>query len=133
MADEKVTLINPDGLSKPTGFSHAAAASGSVVALAGQVGMDADGHFVSEDLVEQIAQALRNLSAALEAAGGGTENLIKMTIFVRDVMGYKKRLKEIGQVYQEVFGKHYPPMTLVEVCRLFDPPAHVEIEGWAVV
>lgn len=133
MVDDKVKLINPEGLAKPTGFSHAASAGGRLVALAGQVGTDASGHFVSDDLVEQIAQALRNMAVALEAAGGGTENLIKMTIFVRDVRSYKRRLKEIGRVYQEVFGRHYPPMTLVEVCRLFDPPAHVEIEGWAVV
>ena len=127
-------LINPASLAPPIGFSHAVAARGQVLALAGQTGMDASGTITAPgDLVAQFAQALANFQTVVAAAGGQMTNVVKLTIFVTDVAGYRAQLKSLGDAYRAVFGRHYPAMTLVEVRRLFDPLALVEIEGLAIL
>ena len=127
-----VRLINPDTLTKPVGYSHAAIGSGDVLELAGQVGWDREEKF-ADGLVAQVAQALDNLVAVLDACGRGAEDLARLRIYTVDVAGYRDNLKEIGGVYRERFGKHFPAMTLVGVAALFDPGALVEIEGVAYV
>ena len=127
-------LINPDSLVPPSGFSHAVAARGRLLALAGQTGMNASGAITAPgDLVAQFAQALANLQAVVAAAGGQMTDVVKLTIFVTDVAGYREQLKPLGAAYRAVFGRHYPAMSLVEVRSLFDPVALVEIEGLAVL
>jgi enamine deaminase RidA (YjgF/YER057c/UK114 family) len=133
MADEKVTLHNPEGLCEPLGSSQAASGQGRLVALAGQVGCDREARIVSSDLVEQFRQALENVATDLEALGGRPADLMKVNIYVRDMVAYKERIEEIGKTYREAFGGHYPPVTLVEVCRLFDARALVEVDAWAIL
>lgn len=133
MADhEPVELFNPPELAPAAGFAHAAAAGGLVV-IAGQTGADAGGRIVEPgDIVAQFARAIGNVAVALRAAGSAPERALKLTYFVTDLAAYQDNLKAIGAAYREVFGRHYPAATLVEVHGLFDPEALVEIECLAV-
>jgi enamine deaminase RidA (YjgF/YER057c/UK114 family) len=128
-------FINPIGLAKPVGFTHGISTSGGrMLALAGQPGLDSNGHVASPgDIVAQCAQAYANLRAVIDAAGGLATDVVKLTIYVTDKAAYEANLKPIGAAYRNVFGKHYPAMSLVEVKGLFDDEALVEIDGFAVI
>ena len=128
-------FINPGSMVKPTGYAHGVIASGGrLLFLAGQPGLDAMGNVASPgDMVAQCAQAYANLKTVIQAAGGTTSDVVKLTIYVTDRAAYKANLKSIGAAYRNVFGKHYPAMTLVEVKSLFDDDALVEIDGLAVI
>ena len=127
--------INSPELVKPIGYSHAYATEGGrTIYLAGQVSFDALGNVVhAGDIVKQFDQALKNLQIAIRAADGEMTDIVKMNIFVKDKEMYKTSLKEIGGVYRNYFGKHFPAMTLVEVSSLFEDEVLLEIEGIAVV
>jgi enamine deaminase RidA (YjgF/YER057c/UK114 family) len=125
--------INPAGLARPSGFSHAVAAPGGLVFLAGQTGMDRDGQIVSGGIVAQFEQALSNLLAALAAAGGQPSGLASLTIYLTDVEDYQAHGKEIGAVWRRLADSDYPAMAGVGVTRLWQPDAVVEIQGFAVV
>lgn len=129
------TIVNPPSLSKPVGFSHGVVTSGGrTLYIAGQVATDASGRVVGTgDLVAQFRQVCANLAALLEASGGRLEHVVKLTVFVRSKADYKARVREIGSVYREFFGRHYPAMTLVEVSALFEDDYAIEIEGVAVL
>ena len=128
-----VERINPGELARPSGFSHAVAATGRLVFLAGQIGMDRDGKLAAGGVVPQFEQALGNLLTALAAAGGQPEDLVSLTIYLIDVEDYQAHGKEIGAVWRRLAGAEYPAMAGVGVTRLWDPAALVEIQGVAVV
>ena len=129
-----VERINPEELARPSGFSHAVAASaGRTVYLAGQIGMDRNGKLAAGGVVPQFEQALGNLLTALAAAGGQPEDLVSLTIYLTDVEDYQAHGKEIGAVWRRLAGTQYPAMAGVGVTRLWDPAALVEIQGIAVV
>ncbi len=130
---ERIKLINPEELARPSGFSHAVAATGRMVFLAGQIGMDRNGNVVDGGVVAQFEQALGNLLTALAAAGGQPEDLVSLTIYVIDVEDYQAHGKEIGAVWRRLAGTEYPAMAGVGVTRLWDPAALVEIQGIAAV
>jgi enamine deaminase RidA (YjgF/YER057c/UK114 family) len=126
--------INPAGLARPAGFSHAVSApAGRLVFLAGQLGMDRDGRVVPGGVVAQFEQALSNLLTALAAAGGHPSDLASLTIYLTDVEGYQAKGKEIGAVWRRLAGSDYPAMAGVGVTKLWLPAAMVEVEGIAVV
>jgi enamine deaminase RidA (YjgF/YER057c/UK114 family) len=129
------TILNPPSLAKPSGYAHGILTEGGrVLFLAGQTGMGPTGNIASPgDLVAQFTQALFNLKAVVEAAGGAMTDIVKLTLFVTDKAAYKANLKPIGEVYRSFFGRYYPAMTLVEVKSLFDDEGLVEIEGVAVI
>jgi enamine deaminase RidA (YjgF/YER057c/UK114 family) len=127
------TLVNPPELGKPKGYSHAAIGTGRVVALAGQIGWDADSKIVSDDLGVQFDRALENLVVALRAAGGKPEDLISLRMYVVDKHDYNGKLKAIGTSYRKHLGRHFPAMALVQVADLLEPGALVEIEGLAAI
>ena len=126
-------LVNPPSLAKARGYSHAAAARGEVIALAGQIGWDAGSRLVSSEFAPQFAQALENLVVALDAAGGKPEHLISLRIYVTDKQKYNAALKDVGAAYRKHLGKHFPAMALLQVADLLEPGAQVEIEGLAVI
>ncbi|HEY7091747.1 MAG TPA: RidA family protein [Ktedonobacterales bacterium] len=128
-------LINPPGLVRPRGFTHGILVTGGrLLFLAGQDATGADGQIVAPgDLVAQFAQALSNLTTVVEAAGGGAEHVVKLTIYVKSRDDYVANLKPLGEVYRRYFGSHYPAMALFEVSGFFQPDALVEIEGIAVL
>jgi enamine deaminase RidA (YjgF/YER057c/UK114 family) len=125
--------VNPEGLLPPVGFSHAVvAAPGRTVHLGGQTGHRADGS-LQEGLVAQFGQALRNLVTVLSAAGATVEHVVSMQLYVTDVAAYRAAPAELGRVYREAFGRHYPAMALFGVTELHDPDAVVEIVATAVI
>jgi enamine deaminase RidA (YjgF/YER057c/UK114 family) len=129
-----VERINPVGLGRPSGFSHAVSVTATrMVFLAGQVGIGRDGKVVSDGLVAQFEQALANLVAALAAAGGHPGDLVSLTIYAVDLDDYQAHGKEIGAVWRRLAGTEYPAMAAVGVTRLWDPAALVEIQGIAAV
>jgi enamine deaminase RidA (YjgF/YER057c/UK114 family) len=126
-------LVNPPELARPHGYSHAAVGTGRVVALAGQIGWDANGRLVADEIGAQFAQALSNLCVALRAAGGQPTDLVSLRIYVTDKQRYNAALKSIGAAYRDHLGKHFPAMALVQVADLLEPGALVEIEGLAAI
>jgi enamine deaminase RidA (YjgF/YER057c/UK114 family) len=124
--------VNPEELGPARGFSHATIAGGTVW-LGGQIGSDASGKVVDPgDVAAQFARAIRNVATALRAAGCGPEDTVKLTYYVTDLTAYRENLRAIGTAYREVFGRHYPATTLIEVRSLFEPAALVEIDAIAV-
>ncbi len=132
-------ILQPPGWDKPRGYSNGvAAARGTLVAIAGQVGWDAQSRIVSEDFVAQVRQALSNLVAVLREAGGGPQHIVRMTWYLTDRQAYLGAGKPLGEVYREFMtgpgGKVcYPAMTAVEVSALVEDGAKVEIEATAVI
>jgi enamine deaminase RidA (YjgF/YER057c/UK114 family) len=108
-------------------------AEGRLVFVAGQIGWDASGRVVSDDLVEQLRQTLENTLAVLREAGAGPEHVARMTWYVTDKREYLARGRELGEVYRALMGRHYPAMAVVEVQALLEDRAKVEIETTAVV
>ena len=126
-------IRNPETLPPPMGFSHAVIAqAGRTVYLAGQTAQQTDGTVVGATLAEQFDVAAANVVKALEAAGARPQDLVSMQIFVTDVAEYQRTSKQIGDAYRRHFGRHYPAMALLEVSRLFDPRAKVELMAIAV-
>ncbi|MGW2418415.1 RidA family protein [Streptomyces sp. NPDC001709] len=126
--------VNPPGLSPPTGFSHAVVASGSrVVFLAGQTALDADGKVTGDTLPEQFERALGNLLAALRAAGGTPADLARVTVYATDVAAYRAHAGQLGRIWRDLAGRDYPAMAVVQVVRLWDEQALVELDGFAVL
>ncbi|GAB4176380.1 MAG: RidA family protein [Rhodocyclaceae bacterium] len=128
-----IESINPEGWRRANGYSNGIAARGRMVFVAGQVGWDGNMVFHSFDLVDQVRQALMNVVAIVEAAGARTEHITRMTWYLGDAAEYNRRLREIGQTYREVIGRHYPAMTAIQVAGFVEEGAKVEIEATAVV
>jgi len=127
-------LLNPEGLSRPSGFSHAVVAlPGRTVYLAGQTAQGRDGQILGDSIVEQFDGAAGNVVRALEAAGAHPQDLVSMQIFVTSIDEYRTASKAIGDAYRKHFGRHYPAMALLEVRRLFDEAARVELVCIAVM
>ena len=129
-----IERINPEELARPSGFSHAVRATGTVtVHLAGQTALDAQGQIVGDGVVAQFEQALGNLLTALRAAGGSPEHLAALTIYIVDVPDYRAHAREIGQVWKRLAGTDYPATAGIGVTRLWDDDALVEVQGIAEI
>ena len=126
--------ISPAGWKSPSGYAHGIAASGRIIATAGQIGWNPrTGQFESDDFAEQTAQALRNIVEILQTAGARPENIVRLTWFVTSREEYMKARKPIGAAYKDIFGRYYPAMSVIVVSALVEPRAKVEIEATAVV
>src|SRR5262245_9863349 len=123
----------PPGWPRPKGYSNAVAARGRTIFTAGVVGWNEQEHFTETTLAGQFAQALRNIVAILACDGAGPANIARLTCYVTSIDEYRANLKDIGAAWREIIGDHYPAMALVEVVRLVEPEAKVEIEATAVV
>ena len=123
----------PPGWPRPKGYSNGYCASGRLVVTAGVVGWDAQENFTSDTLPGQFAQTLRNILAIIAEGGAGPAHLVRMTCYVTSINAYTAGLTEIGAAWKAIVGAHYPAMALVEVVRLVEPKALVEIEAMAVV
>jgi enamine deaminase RidA (YjgF/YER057c/UK114 family) len=126
-------LLHPKHWRSAKGFANGVAAQGRLVFVAGQVGWNADQQFASDDFVAQVEQALGNIREVLAQAGASPEHLTRLTWYVTDKGEYIARLKEVGQAYRRVIGRHFPAMTLVQVVGLLEERAKVEIEATAVI
>jgi enamine deaminase RidA (YjgF/YER057c/UK114 family) len=126
-------ILRPAGRARPSGYSDGIEARGRLVFVAGQIGSDAEGKVVSNDLVEQAAQALRNVVLVLAAGAATPTHVVRMTWYVTSADEYRRAREALGRAYRSVMGDHYPAMTLVAVAALADPAARVEIEATAVI
>jgi enamine deaminase RidA (YjgF/YER057c/UK114 family) len=128
-------ILHPPGWAPAKGYANGVSvgAGGRLVFVAGQVGWNADQRFEADDFVAQVAQALRNVVAVLAVDGARPEHIVRMTWYVTSRAEYLARAKEIGAVYREIIGRHFPAMTAVEVSALVEDGAKVEIEVTAVV
>ena len=130
-----MSSINPKDWSKPSGYSNGVLLTGTrVLCIAGQVAWDQNKRLVGgSDFVAQFRQALSNVRAVVEAAGGKVGHIGKLTIYVTDKKQYLGSLKQTGAAYRDIFGTHYPAMALVEVKGLVEDGALIEIEALAVL
>lgn len=127
-------VLQPPGWAPPRGYANGVAArAGTQVYVAGQIGWDAECRFASDDLVDQVRQALANVRAVLAEAGAKPEHLVRMTWYLTDKREYLARVKEIGAAYREVIGHYAVAMSAVQVSALLEERAKVEIEATAVV
>jgi enamine deaminase RidA (YjgF/YER057c/UK114 family) len=125
-------ILQPSGWPMPKGYANGITAEGRIVVTGGVIGWDVDGH-LADEFVAQVRQTLCNIAAILTEGGAAPEHLIRLTWYVVDMDEYLSSLKALGQIYREIFGAHYPAMALVQVVRLVEKAARVEIEATAVV
>lgn len=126
-------LFNPEGMPQARGFSYGAvSASGRVLHIAGLTGHH-DDESIDDNLVDQFGVACASVARVIEEAGGEPSDMVSMTIYTTDIDDYRTNLRQLGEAYRSVFGKHYPPMALFGISELFDPAANVELVCVAVV
>ena len=129
------TFINPESLGAPRGYSNGVLAEpgGRLLFIAGQIAWNEEQQIVSDDLVAQFDRALANVITVVTEAGGRSDQIARLILYVTDKNDYQHRMKEIGERYRAQMGKHFPAMVLVEVKSLLDDAARIEIEGIAVL
>ncbi len=125
------TVLQPEGWPVPRGYSNGMMADGRIIVTGGVVGWNEREEF-PDGFVAQARQTLANILAILAAGGAGPEHLVRLTWYVTDIEDYSASLRELGRAYREVIGPHYPAMALVQVVRLVEKKAVVEIEATAV-
>jgi enamine deaminase RidA (YjgF/YER057c/UK114 family) len=128
-------LINPETLGAPSGYSHGVLADGGgkLLFIAGQIAWDQNQKIVSDDFVEQFDKALANVITVVQAAGGESNNIVRVVVYVTNKHEYLAQTKAVGERYRKHMGKHFPAMVLVQVAGLLDDAAKVEIEAMAVI
>ena len=126
-------ILQPAGWPRPKGYSNGISATGRTIFTAGVVGWDEREFLVSHRLDGQFAQALRNILAILKEDGAGPEHIVRLTIYVTDIQEYIGLRDELAPIWKSIMGANYPAMALVQVVRLVEPSAKVEIEATAVV
>ncbi|HUE90157.1 MAG TPA: RidA family protein [Vicinamibacterales bacterium] len=131
----RMTAISPAELGESPGWTHGwlAPAGARLLFVAGQTASNAQGRFTSARFVDQFDAALAKVLLVVAAAGGMPEHIVRMTVYVTDVDAYLASRKEIGQAWRRQMARHYPAMALVEVTRLVERDAVVELEVTAAV
>src|SRR5262245_15275577 len=131
-ATSGLQVLQPSGWPQPKGYANGMMAEGRLVVTGGVVGWDVAGRF-ADGFAAQVRQALENIVAILAEGGARPDHLVRLTWYVVDMDEYVSNLRALGKVYREVIGTHYPSMALVQIVRLVEPSARVEIEATAVV
>ncbi|MCS3801242.1 RidA family protein [Niastella sp. OAS944] len=129
-----VTFIDPETLSTPRGYSHAAIidlGNCKMVIMSGQVALDPKGNLIgANDIAKQTEQVFRNIKSIVEAAGGKMDHLVKLCYFTRDV----SRIQDVRNIRDQfITTKTKPASTLVEVSKLFREDVLIEIEATAII
>jgi enamine deaminase RidA (YjgF/YER057c/UK114 family) len=126
-------ILQPPDWMQPRGYANGIAARGTLVFVAGQIGWNSQCQFETDDFVEQAAIALSNIAAVLKEAGAKPEHVVRMTWYVTDRSAYLAAGRPLGQAYRDIFGRHFPTMSAVEVSALMEARAKIEIEATAVI
>ena len=127
------TLL-PAGWAPPVGYANGIeVAAGRIVFIAGQVGWDAAQVFHSEEIAPQFEQALKNILAVLAEAGGKPEHICRLTAFCCDKPAYLAARPQLGRIWRDLMGRHYPAMSMIFVADLLDSPGKIELEATAVI
>jgi enamine deaminase RidA (YjgF/YER057c/UK114 family) len=127
-----LTNLQPAGWPRPKGYANGMMGEGRHVLVAGQIGWDTAGAF-PEGFVAQVDQALANVVAVVEAAGGGVADIARMTWYVTDIALYRTHAAELGPVWRARLGKHFPAMAVIGCAGLVEPAALVEITAEAIL
>lgn len=125
--------IQPDGWAPAKGYANGMLARDGTLYIGGQIGWTAEQVFESHDFIGQMEQALRNIVAVVEGAGGQVSDITRLTWFVLDKTEYMARQREVGEVYRKVLGRHFPAMSLLVVAGLVEDEALLEIEATAYI
>lgn len=128
-----MVFLQPPGWARPKGYSNGVVCSGKMLFVAGQVGWDDKEIFRTDDLVGQVQQALTNIVGILAEGGAKPTDIVRMNWYLADQKEYNARLSEIGTVYQQVIGKHFPAMTALQVAGFVENGAKIEIEVTAML
>lgn len=128
-----IEIVQPEGWPRPRGYANGIIATGRTLHVAGQIGWDESEQMVGDDVASQWGQALDNVLAVVRAAGGTPEQVVRLTIYCTDLDAYRNGTRQLGGLYRERFGKHFPVMALVGVAGLVHPGAKIEIEATAVL
>jgi enamine deaminase RidA (YjgF/YER057c/UK114 family) len=131
-ASRKHKTLQPKNWPAPKGYANGIKARGAFVFVGGMVGWDEKEKF-PKGFVAQARQALENIVAVLDEGGARPEHIVRMTWYVLDMDEYLAARRDLGKAYRAVLGDHFPAMALVQVGRLFEPEARLEIETTAVV
>ena len=123
--------IHPSGWLPAKGYANGILAKDGTLHIGGQIGWDANKKIVQGGFIPQMTQALRNIAAIVETAGGEISDVARLTWFVTDKSEYLANQGEVGAAYREVFGKHFPAMSMIMVSGLVEDEAMVEIEATA--
>jgi len=125
-------MLQPSGWPMPKGYANGISAEGRIVVTGGVIGWDQHER-LADGFLAQAQQVLQNIVAILAEGDAHPEHLVRLTWYVVDMDEYLANLKELGRIYREIFGSHYPAMALVQVVRLVEKAARLEIEATAVV
>ena len=128
-----MNILHPPNWPRPRGYSNGISAKGRIVVTGGIVGWDKNENFVKQDIAGQAAQAFKNIVLIIAEGGAKPENIVRMTWYITDKIGYINSQKLIGESYRKNFGKHFPAMAVVEVASLMEEEAKLEIEVMAIV
>jgi len=128
-----MTVLQPADWPRPSGYANGVSAEGVIVFVAGQIGWNQRREIESDDLVDQVRQALLNVRAVLAEAGAKPKDIVRMTWYLTDTAEYRARAKELGAVFREIVGHYQSAMTAVQVTALLEERAKVEIEVTAVI
>lgn len=129
-----IDVIHPEGWSPARGYVNGMIGTGRLLLVAGQIGWNPQtSRFEVHDFPGQFSQALANVLAVVQAAGGAPEQVVRMTIYVTDLPAYRAHAKALGAAWRQHFGRHYPTMALVGVAGLVEPEALIEIEATALL
>ena len=126
-------ILQPHDWPRPKGYSNGIIARGQTVYVSGMIGWDEHGRLVGKDFISQARQALKNVVAVLNQANARPEDIVRMNWYVADKEEYLASQKQLGDVYREVIGLHYPAMTAVQIAGLVEAGARLEIEVTAVI
>jgi enamine deaminase RidA (YjgF/YER057c/UK114 family) len=124
--------LHPPAWPQPKGYANGIKARGEFIFVGGMVGWDEKECFPN-GFVAQAKQALQNIVAVLAEGGARPEHIVRLTWYVIDMDEYLAARKALGAAYRAVMGEHLPAMALVQVGRLFEPEARLEIEATAVL
>jgi enamine deaminase RidA (YjgF/YER057c/UK114 family) len=125
--------LQPEHWPRPKGYANGVIAKGRTVFVSGMIGSDTQGKIVAGDFVKQARQTLKNIVEVLSEAGAQPEHIVRMNWYVVDKHEYLDAYKQLGAVYREIIGRHYPAMTAVQVTSLLEDAARLEIEVTAVI
>jgi enamine deaminase RidA (YjgF/YER057c/UK114 family) len=127
--------VLPEGWERPVGYSEgwAVRLAGTLISVAGQLGVEGEhAEGGAPGFVEQWRTALERVLAIVRAGGGDAASVVSLRMFVTDLSAYGLHGRELGAAYREVFGRHHPAVTMVEVSKVAHPDALIEIEALAV-
>jgi len=126
-------VIQPEGWAPAKGYANGMLTADGHLFIGGQIGWTAAQVFEAHDFIGQMRQALLNIRAVVEAAGGRPEDIVRLTWYVTDKAEYLAAQGDVGRAYREVMGRHFPAMAMVVVSALVEDEAKVEIEATAVI